>query len=181
MVWDGWTVIDVLTYAKSEGDEIVNKIREVASEYAIPGQRIAFDAGGVGIALRGFLRSSVSFVGSAAPIETNEDKKEYQKKVLARPQYRNLRAQCYHYAATKVNDCEAYFAPESGYLREQIGQEMRAIRKVDMLEGGKYQIVKKEEIKDRIGRSPDLADTFSMRAIFDLLKQKQSRRRTAMG
>lgn len=181
MVWDGWTVIDVLTYAKSEGDEIVNKIREVASEYAIPGQRIAFDAGGVGIALRGFLRSSVSFVGSAAPIETNEDKKEYQKKVLARPQYRNLRAQCYHYAATKVNDCEAYFAPESGYLREQIGQEMRAIRKVDMLEGGKYQIVKKEEIKDRIGRSPDLADTFSMRAIFDLLKQKKSRRRTAMG
>jgi len=181
MVWDDWTVIDVRTYAKSEGDEIVNKIREVASEYNIPGQRIAFDAGGVGIALRGFLRTAVSFVGAAAPIETNEDKSEYQKKVLPRPQYRNLRAQCYHYAATKVNDCEAYFAVESGHVSDQLAQELRAIRKIDLPDGGKYQIVKKEEIKDRIGRSPDFADTLSMRAIFDILKQKRHVRQTRMG
>lgn len=181
MVWDDWTVVDVRTYEKSEGDEIVNKIKEVASEYNIPGQRIAFDAGGVGIALRGFLRTAVSFVGAAAPVETNEDKAEYQKKVLPKPQYRNLRAQCYHYAAGKVNDCEAYFAVKSGHMQEQLGQELRAIRKIDLPDGGKYQIVKKDEIKERIGRSPDLADTFSMRAIFDILKQKRHIRQTRMG
>lgn len=177
MVWDGWTVIDVRTMPKSDGDEVVRKIQSVASEYGIPGQRCAFDAGGVGIGLKGFLRTAMPFVGANAPLEDNDDKTDLQKKILPRPAFRNLRAQAYHFAAGKVNDCEAAFDTKSVHLQSALAQELRAIRRKDTPDGGKYQIVAKEEIKDRIGRSPDFADCFSMRAIFDLPQSKQRRPR----
>ena len=177
MVWDGWTVIDVRTTPKSEGDEVVRKIQSVASEYGIPGQRCAFDAGGVGIGLKGFLRTAMPFVGANAPLEDNDDKTDLQKKILPRPAFRNLRAQAYHFAAQKVNDCEAAFDTKSVHLQTALAQELRAIRRMDTKDGGKYQIIAKEEIKDRIGRSPDFADCFSMRAIFDLPQSKQRRPR----
>lgn len=177
MVWDGWTVIDVQTMPKSEGDEVVRKIQAVASEYGIPGQRCTFDAGGVGIGLRGFLRTAIPFVGAATPLEVEPDKSDLQKKILPRPAFKNLRAQAYHYAAQKVNDCEAAFSVKSVHLQSTLAQELRAIRRMDTPDGGKYQIVKKEEIRERIGRSPDLADCFSMRAVFDLPQSKQRRPR----
>lgn len=177
MVWDGWTVIDVRVIAKSEGDDVVRKIQTVASEYGIPGQRCAFDAGGVGIGLRGFLRTAMPFVGANSPLEDEADKNDMQKKLLPKPAFRNLRAQAFHFAAGKVNDCEAAFETKSVHLQNALAQELRAIRRKDIPDGGKYQIIPKEEIKDRIGRSPDLADCFSMRAIFDLPQQKQRRAR----
>ncbi len=177
MVWDGWNVIDVRLLAKSEGDVVVRQIQNVASEYGIPGQRCAFDAGGVGIGLRGFLRSAMPFVGANSPLEDNDDKSDLQKKLMPKPAFRNLRAQAYHFAAQKVNDCEAGFSTKSVHLQSVLAQELRAIRRKDLPDGGKYQIIAKEEIKDRIGRSPDLADCFSMRAIFDLPQQKQRRAR----
>ena len=177
MVWDGWKVIDVRVFAKTEGDEVVMKIQSIASEYGIPGQRVAFDAGGVGIALRGFLRSAIPFVGASAPLEDEADKTDLQKKILPRPQFRNLRAQAYHFAAQKVNECEAAFDVKSVHLQSTLAQELRAIRKMNTPDGGKYQIIPKEEIKDRIGRSTDFSDCFSMRAIFDLPKSQQRRPR----
>lgn len=176
-VWDGWKVIDVRTMAKSEGNDVVNKIASVASEYGIPGQRVAFDAGGVGIALRGFMRSAIPFIGAAAPLDDEAGKTDLQKKIMPRPAFKNLRAQAFYYAAQKVNECEAAFAVNSVHLQSQIQQEMRAIRRVRTPDGGKYQIIAKEEIKDRIGRSPDLADCFSMRSIFDLPQTKTYRPR----
>lgn len=176
-VWDGWKVIDVRTMAKSEGNDVVNKIASVASEYGIPGQRVAFDAGGVGIALRGFMRSAIPFIGAAAPLDDEAGKTDLQKKIMPRPAFKNLRAQAFYHAAQKVNECEAAFSVNSVHLQSQIQQEMRAIRRVRTPDGGKYQIIAKEEIKDRIGRSPDLADCFSMRSIFDLPQTKTYRPR----
>jgi hypothetical protein len=177
MVWSGWKVIDVRVFARTEGNEVVSKIQAIANEFGVPGQRVAFDAGGVGIGLRGFLRSAVPFVGAASPVDDAAEKTDLQKKILPRPAFRNLRAQAFHYAAQKVNDCEAAFIPKSVHLQSVLAQELRAIRRMDLPDGGKYQIIPKEEIKDRIGRSPDYADCFSMRAVFDLQNHKQRRAR----
>ena len=174
-VWEDWKVIDVRTMAKSEGNDVVNKIASVASEYGVPGQRVAFDAGGVGIALRGFMRSAIPFVGASSPLDDEANKSDIQKKLMPKPAFKNLRAQAYYHAAQRVNECEAAFNVESGHLRERLQQELRAIRRVRTPDGGKYQIIPKEEIKDRIGRSSDLADCFSMRAIFDLPQTKTYR------
>lgn len=177
MAWSGWKVLDVRVFPRTEGDEVVNKIQAIANEFGVPGQRVAFDAGGVGIGLRGFLRSAIPFVGAASPVDDAPEKTDLQRKILPRPAFRNLRAQAYHYAAQKVNDCEAAFLPKSVHLQSVLAQELRAIRRADATDGGKYQIVGKDEIKDRIGRSPDYADCFSMRAVFDLQQNKQRRAR----
>lgn len=175
MAWSGWKVLDIRVFPRTEGDEVVSKIQAIANEFGVPGQRVAFDAGGVGIGLRGFLRSAVPFVGAASPLDDAPDKTDAQRRILPRPAFRNLRAQAYHYAAQKVNDCEAAFLPKSVHLQNQLAQELRSIRRMDTPDGGKYQIVPKEQIKDRIGRSPDYADCFSMRAVFDLQPHKQRR------
>jgi phage terminase large subunit len=167
MVWDGWVVIDVLTLDKSESDVVLLKLKSMMNKWAIPGQRVTFDSQGVGDYLKGQLKSAVPFIGSGTPL-AEKNLTDRQKEVARRPHYKNLRAQCYHGIAEKVANAEVYFEYPSHAAREALAQELRATKKLPTPDGGKYQIVPKEDIKDAIGRSPDFADAFSMRYIFEL-------------
>lgn len=174
MVWDGWKVIDVRVYPKSDGPMIVSKINSVRSEYGIPASRVTFDNGGMGL-MSGFLKNAIPFVGASPPreeIKPNEDQKGFK------PSFRNLRAQAFYKLKDKLDNCECFFSLNSVHLQDQLSQELRVIKKIPNPDGGKVQIIDKSLMKGAIGRSPDFADCLSMRSIFDLKPpQKQSRGR----
>lgn len=176
MVWDGWTVVQVYTIEKSDGPTVLNKLKSVAHEWAVPGSNIAFDASGLGGFLTGFMRASRPFNGGALPLEQDRLNKE-QERVFRRPVFRNLRAQAFWVLKDRLDNCEIHFAQNSLHLHETIRQELRAIKKVPNPDGGKLQVIPKSEIKEMIGRSPDFADCLSMRAIFELSKPKPSQGR----
>lgn len=167
MVWDGWVVVDVHVIPKSDGPAVLNKIRTVKDQWAVPGHHITFDASGLGGFLTGFLRSAIPFTGGATPVAEDRVNKT-QASVFKKPTFRNLRAQAFWYLRDRLDNCEAFFDTKSLHLHDTIAQELRAIKKVPMPDGGKLQIIPKSEIKEMIGRSPDFADCLSMRSVFDL-------------
>lgn len=169
MVWDGWVVIDVAMYNRTEPDEVIRLIERKAREYSVPGRRVCFDAGGIGDYLRGFLKTAIPFVGAGAPMA--EGVAKFRKDIVKKPMYENLRAQCFYYLKGKIDECGIYFAVGSLHLRELLTGELAAIKKAGETDEAKYKIIPKADIRAAIGRSPDLADCLSMRSRFDLTPQ----------
>jgi hypothetical protein len=61
--------------------------------------------------------------------------------------------------AVKVND-------ES--IKENIRQDLSWIKRKDPDRDGKLYVISKDEIREAIGRSPDIGDTLMMRMFFEL-------------
>jgi len=80
--------------------------------------------------------------------------------------FKNLKAQCYWYFAEAVKDSKM-FIQEDKY-RKQVIEELEQINRQPLQDDGKIALEKKEEIKKRIGRSPDFADALMMRFFFEL-------------
>ena len=172
-VWDGWRVVDVSWYDISSTTDIANEVKRFEKLYAVPRSQTVCDADGIGGGVVDQLPGMHSFVNNGTPLEEEVGGKR------VKPNYDNLKTQCYYHAAEKVNNAEAYIEPrvaekvikgKTGQkrLREYINEELRAIKKGGVDMDGKKKINKKEEQKNIIGRSPDFADAFSMRAYLDL-------------
>lgn len=161
-VWSGWRLIHIETRKKTTGPEILKVITDLARMYKVPRSNIAFDRDGVGDTLTGFLPGSYGLRGGAAPLpEKNENTKS--------PAYENLRAQLLYRMRGRVERGGVYVAPT---VKEKdfdlIVEELRAFRKKPMAGERKLAVSRKDEIKARIGRSPDFGDMFWMREIFEL-------------
>ncbi len=174
VVWDGWVIIEIIVIPKSDGASVLETIKRVAEIWHVPGRHIMFDASGMGGYLQGFLRNSVPFWGGDAPWEEDLQNTEDQKTGI-KPRYYNLRCQTYYVLAQKLEDCLAYCTIKE--YKQEISEELRATKKTNLDPDGKRRIIDKDEIKMKIGRSPDFADAISMRVAFDLKpRQKKFRR-----
>jgi hypothetical protein len=82
--------------------------------------------------------------------------------------YANLRSQCYYLLAEMVNGRAVSIDPDLGQYRVDIAMELEHIRRKDDLAEGKLKVIPKIEIKESLGHSPDYADVFMMRMLFEL-------------
>lgn len=167
-VWSGLRLEHIEVAPKSNGKQVIDRIKKLASEWNVPNQNIIYDSDGVGGFIGGtsggFIPGSRSFKGNSAPI-TIRDRKTGE---LRKEEYENLRSQCYFYLAEIVNECGMYVA-DASYM-DKIVEELHATRK-KKYDGLKYRIISKDEIKTKIGgRSPDYADMIAMRVYGELLK-----------
>ena len=81
--------------------------------------------------------------------------------------FRSMRSQCYYKLASVVNNRTISVPVQSAELRDQIVSELEQIKAKDHDKDGKLQIVPKDEIKEKISKSPDLADNLMMRMWFE--------------
>lgn len=173
MVWQGWKVVDVKVMQKSTAQEILSAIRRLAATYKVPQSRVCFDATGVGVALRSWMPAALAFDGSASPIDDAPSKPAALRGLSPRPAFKNLRAQAYDFCARVVNDGKAAYAPTFGL--DNLQQELMQIRwTTDTV---RHQLESKDIIRVRLGRSPDYADAFALRAVFDLHGKTSQKRR----
>ena len=86
--------------------------------------------------------------------------------------FQHLKAQCAFKLAELVETHK--IAARPGGDQDEIIEDMAQIRQRDMEKDGKLKIVPKEEVREALGRSPDVGDTFIMRAYFELLKDAGS-------
>lgn len=157
-VWDGWRIIAVKKIDKTSGSAVIEAINELKTKYNVPNRQICYDADGVGGFVAGYIQGAIAFHGNGAVKEVNNVKESYV----------NLRSQCYYHAASKVNNSEAYYDENLPYYSE-LKKELLVIRKANKPDG-KRGIETKDIIKARLGRSPNFADAFMMRSIFDFTK-----------
>lgn len=159
-LWDGLLLIKVWIYEKSEGDEIVNAINAVKSEYQVPSSRIVFDGDGVGSMLKGFLRRSIRFANGSSPLRT---KKEPQP-------FANLKTQCAYKLAELIENYEIGIAPNAipSKYKDRVISEFQQLKRTKIDDDNKLHIISKEEMKGNLTFSPDFLDMFIMRMFFEI-------------
>lgn len=153
-VWDGYFIIDKISFPKSKLTEIQLWIDTKQRKYRIPKYRCIVDEDGVGggvvdnCDINGFVNGSTAMNGE---------------------NYRNLQAQCGYKLAEHINNGDVGIDEElvSQAEREQIIRELEQLQTWKADSDGKLMLKPKEEIKNEIGCSPDWRDMLLMRCWFD--------------
>lgn len=173
--FEGLTLIGLGVYTYQDIDTTKQKIKEQATESRVPYSNILSDEDGVGGGVVDGLRGSRGFLGgsSALPIWDALKLKEVPSNFM------NLRSQCYFKLSEVVNEHAMainlrYFKTNiEGYTQDKalsdLEEELDAVKREDTSgQRTKLTIISKQLMKEQLGRSPDFADIFMMRMLFEL-------------
>ena len=169
--WNGLELYRIEQFEKQGTDKTEQKIKDFAVSEKVPYSHILIDEDGIGGGVVDHLIGVKGFTANSSPIPTNNQIRERLNKIdhflIQKPIYSNLKAQCGWKLAELINEHQiAFKVPE---YREEIVEELTAIlrdKKVD--DDGKKQLKPKIEVKEELGRSPDIGDTILMRIYFEL-------------
>lgn len=159
--WRGWQVYKVIEIAKCGIDELNNRVILEAEREQIQRRHIIADEDGVGGGVVDYVKCK-GFVGGSSAIEEERGLDE------VRPNYRNLRAQCYFILSDRVNKGQIAVKNVSDEQRQYIIEELEQIKVINADKDQKLQIIPKDQIKENLGRSPDYADGLMMRCYFEV-------------
>ena len=171
-VWKGWEVVRIDELEKCHSEELEQKILDIINEERIPRSQCIIDKNGIGWAIPGHLRIK-GFISQSSPIQSKAYLSNPKANAGLKSNHSNLRAQCFFFMANKVNMREVGIRVNK--YKEQLIQELEVIKEINKDSEKTLKIIKKqssssteETIKSLIGRSPDHADNFAMRAWFEL-------------
>lgn len=172
--FNGLELYALWVYTYQGIDETIKKIKEMILVEQIGYQNVLVDEGGVGGGVVDGMRGIKGFNGASSPLPIWDFVKNRQVPA----NYQNFRSQCYFKLGEIVNDRKISIKIKSfktnieGYTQEKaisdLIEELDAIKQTDNSEDGKKAIIPKSEIKEVLGRSPDIADIMMMRMFFEL-------------
>jgi len=171
-IWKGLRVVFIKTIAKCGIDQLEIECRTLANKYNIPFSKIIADEDGVGGGLVDNMRGIKGFVGNSSPLE--EGQMEYSSNIT-KPNFKNLRSQCYYKLADYVNNHKIAIDCQDETIKQTIIEELEQIKanNIDNTDQ-KRSVISKDKIKEVIGRSPDYSDTLMMRMWFEINYQPLS-------
>lgn len=159
-LWRGLDWYDVRTYEKQGTDQTEEKLKELLRQEQIPYSHCLVDEDGVGGGVVDHLRGVKGFVANRTP---------FPNKITGKPDgFRGLKAQCAYLLSELVNSHKIKISWDEKDLEDRLIEELEQVKKKDPdNELAKRDIIPKEEVKEAIGRSPDLGDTMIMRMFFE--------------
>ena len=168
-VWDWFEIIDYVIYEKSTNDIIESKIKELAQKYGVGMSNVIVDEDGVGGGIVDNLECT-GFINNSSPISPYWARKvDYLKRNFA-----NLKTQCYFELARFVNDNKIRFDCQDSTVKNALIEELDVVVQVDLDKDAKTKIISKEDVKNKLGRSPDYSDAMMFRMFFELLKDPET-------
>jgi terminase large subunit-like protein len=180
--WEGNCLEDIEIMDKSDGKEVIDKISQMAKTYEVPNANITYDNDGVGGFVDGFIEDAVPFLNGGSPISLPDDK-IIEKGKEVKPNYYNLKTQCYYMSGDNVNAGKYSISERAANkmydmnttVRQRFMLERKAIKRDKADFDGKLRIIGKAEMKTKLnGQSPDLMDMFMMRERFNLKVVRES-------
>ena len=162
MVWSGWRVIEIIEKQTTLVNESVDIINELAKKYNVNRENIIVDEDGVGGGVKDYLKCK-GFVNNSSPIENGVQKENFA----------NLKTQCYYKLAEQINMNNLYVRCDE-FQEKLLKKELEMVRLAKEIDTSKITLMSKDEIKKKIGRSPDYSDALMMRMYFTLDKPKSS-------
>lgn len=157
-VWNGYILKKIIIFDKTDGEEVLNIIKDTAHKYGVGRSRIVYDADGLGGYLKGFLKGAVPFHNGGKVIKSKGKT----------PNYKNLKSQCGHEFAKNID--KFYF--EDDNCKSEVLKELEMLQSYALDTDGKIQLLPKKKIIETIGHSPDLLDMIIMRWILELKKTR---------
>lgn len=147
-IWKGWSCVKIVKLAKQETTKVVDEINRIRVEYKVPINHIIIDATGVGAGVASLLKGCIRYMAASKSINTG---------------YRNLKTEMMYKFAEKINNLECNF--NFSYDDDLIQEALLYKKSFNNEIAG---IVGKDEIKSRLGRSPDTIDSLYLRGYFSL-------------
>ena len=156
-IWNGLQLVKVEAFDKCDETRVSKVINDLRVKNKIPLGNVIYDADG----LRTFVKHSASsgYLNGAVHFHNNGQ-------VLNKENYYNLKSQCYFKLAELANTNKIYIADR--IFKKQIIEELEQIRKIEHADDGKLRVEKKDDLKERLRRSPDFADMLMMRMFYEL-------------
>lgn len=164
--WAGWLITKIHRLKHKSVKEVSEYVKAICEKESIPMSRVIADEDGVGGGVVDILRCK-GFVNGSSALENPKSKEKEN--------YENLKTQCSYMAADMVNKALIGFAEHIGNntdFVERFTEEAEQVKKRDADSDGKLKIVRKEDVKEILGRSPDDWDSFMMRQWFELTPKK---------
>lgn len=167
-LWNWLHLEEVITEKKSDISQLADTIKSLARDKWVSSRRIIVDEDWVGWWLVDALKCQ-GFINNSRP------KQRKSPNLSTTRNFENLKTQCYFYLAQVIKDMS--ISPETITadwevinFRSMLLEELDVIVQTNLDSDGKISIIKKEEIKDKIGRSPDFSDMVMMRMFYELDK-----------
>ena len=165
-LWEGLQARLVLKENGLDTVQLAEKIRDLEIRYGVPRMNIVIDADGVGGGVVDQLRGCVPFINNGSPVQPAEAKGNPSYKV----QWGNLKTQCF----TKLSELAKF--GKVGVTKDSLSaddaitllEELGAHRIENPDDDGKKWLVAKDEMKEDLGHSPDLADALAMRMWYEI-------------
>lgn len=174
--WEGNCLEDIEIVDKSDGKEVIDVISKMAATYSVPNSNITYDNDGVGGFIDGFICGSIPFLNGGSAISL-PDNKIIEKGKEIKPNYFNLKTECYYLSGDSVNAGNYKISERvankmydmNTTIRQRFMMERKAIKRDKSDFDGKLKIIDKSAMKAKLnGQSPDLMDMFMMRERFNL-------------
>lgn len=163
-VWDGWRV-KLFSYSGRSVTEVAHIITGLQERFGVANSDTIVDEDGVGGGVMDILKCK-GFVNGSSPVPEPDTPKKDGKPI--KPNYSNLKSQCYYRLASRINNSGVYVETNDISVREMLIQELEQVKQHNMDKDGKKAVVPKDIVKQIIGRSPDYSDTLMMREYFEL-------------
>ena len=168
--WKGFSLYKKEVYRKQGIDQTAQCVKEASRRENIPFSHIVADDDGVGGGVVDLCKGIHGFVNNSIPLPNESSRHEY----LEKQNFSNLKTQCAWIMAQKVNNHEVAISienPDTEFV-EQLPQELAQfiLKDIDN-DTSKRALIPKDEMKESLGRSPDYADAFIMRAFFTLKRE----------
>ncbi len=163
-------------YQKQGLDKTIQMIKDFEAQEKIPRSRILVDEDGVGGGVVDMMPGVKGFTANSTPIPTKTMVRNQLRPSINRygnrtiSNFQNLKSQCGFKLAEVVTNHTLAIKNSEG-LQDEITEELSQIRQKDADKEAKLKIITKDEVKETIGRSPDISDTFLMRMYFELMKE----------
>lgn len=149
MVWDGLDVVQIDELSKKTLDVQRDYIQVIMDKFGMNNKQLIIDTDGVGGGLADMFKGCVQIVNNSTPI----NKENYQ----------NLKTQMYYKLAEMINKGDINIINCSDDIRNRLTQELQVIKREGIDLDGKIRMTDKAQIKNMIGRSPDISDSMAFR------------------
>ena len=167
-LWQGYDLYKVIIKQHQGTDVTGLQIKELASSERIPYSHVVVDEDGVGGGIVDHVRGIKGFVNNSSPIQTKNVNDPTKTK---KENYKNLKTQCSYILADKINNhVVSVTAKMAEKDKDSLTEELQQIKKRVTADVTTLQIATKEEVKEALGRSPDISDMLMMRMYFELDK-----------
>lgn len=166
MLWNWLSIERVIQEDKSNLKELKEYIRRLALTEWIKISHIIVDENW----LWGWLVDELWcqwFINNARQIEPKIIKNQVSQ--LRKPNYDMLKTQCYHLLSQYVNENKIRYNWDSNIFWKLV-EELDVIVQVDIDKDWKFKIINKEDIKEKLWRSPDVSDAMMMRMFYEIRK-----------
>jgi hypothetical protein len=154
--WDGMRCTVSIDMKKSTAKEIEDSLVKLKTEKGVGNTNIIADSDGLGAYLSAYINNIVTFHGGSSAV----NKKEFG----------NIKDECGFKLAEKIQNREILIICSKAQ-EEEIRKEISICLKRDNVDTDKKKLIKKEKMKELLGRSPDYLDMLLMRMWFEIKEE----------